>query len=108
MFSPTYHEGTILTIFMSHWHRAIYFIVNLVVYSNDTWIGGIHILIVSFVPFTFQTRYGFTAGDSVTSTGTYGWLFWTVFQFISSRLRSPGSSVKRWPADLAVPNSSSA
>ena len=31
MFPPTYHEGTILTNYMSHWHRAIYFIVNLVV-----------------------------------------------------------------------------
>ena len=26
MFPPTYHEGTILTIYMSHWHRTIYFI----------------------------------------------------------------------------------
>ena len=47
MFPPTYHEGTIIIIYMSHWHRAIYFIVNLVVYCNDTWIEGIHILIVS-------------------------------------------------------------
>ena len=53
MFSPTYHEGTILTIFMSHWHRAIYFIVNLVVYSNDTWIGGIHIFNSLFRPIYF-------------------------------------------------------
>ena len=26
MFPRTYHEGTILTIYMSLWHRAIYFI----------------------------------------------------------------------------------
>ena len=26
MFPMTYDKGTILTIYMSHWHRAIYFI----------------------------------------------------------------------------------
>ena len=63
---------------------------------------------------TFQTRYGCTAGGSVTTTGTYGWLFWTVFQSISSRLLSPqrgapvAQSGKRWPADLAVSDSSPA
>ena len=38
----------------------------------------------------------------VTSTGTYGWLFWTVFQSIPSRIprESPGSSVKRCHAKL--------
>ena len=44
------------------------------------------------MPFTFQTRYGLTAGDSVT------WL-------VVSPERSSGSSIKRWLADLAVPDS---
>ena len=64
----------------------------------------------SFVPFTFQTRYGFTAGDSVTSTGTNGWLFWIVFQSISSRLPSPqrGAPVARLSDGLLIPDSSPA
>ena len=43
----TYHKGTILTIYMHHLHRAIYFIELLhftrVVYPNDTLTEGIHI-----------------------------------------------------------------
>ena len=37
MFSPTYHEGTILTIYMSHWHRAIegiHIFNSLIYFSN--------------------------------------------------------------------------
>ena len=52
MFPRTYHEGTILTIYMSLWHRAIYFIEllhrYLAEYLDDTWIEGIHILGLSY------------------------------------------------------------
>ena len=53
--------------------------------------------LIVFRPINYSNYYGFTAGDSVTSTGTYGWLFWTVFQSISSRLPSPhrGAPVAR-------------
>ena len=36
----------------------------------------------SMVPFTFQTRCGFTAGESVMSIGTFGW--YVVLGFNSS------------------------
>ena len=69
-----------------------------------TWIEGIYIFnsllsnsLFTFLIVSFQTRYGSTAGDSVTSTVTYGWLFWIVFQCISSRLLYPqrGAPVAR-------------
>ena len=90
MFPRTYHEGTILTIYMSLCHRAklpSYCIVNLAEYLDDTWIEGIHILSLS----------SHLLFKLVTSTGTYGWLLCTVFQSISSRLPYPqnGAPVAR-------------